>query len=254
MMLARVFLVVLAAALSLLAAPASAAGPFDNWAALVVAGDFRAHDGAPSPVFDNARRDLVTALKQMGFAANHIQQYSARPELDPQTKPLRSDGPAIYAGFEKLTETATGGCFVYFTSHGAPLGILVGDQVVAIRSVGDIIDNSCHDRPTVAIISACFSGMFIPVLRADNRMILTASRPDRTSFGCGEDLKYTFFDQCVLETLPMVQNFSALADKVKDCVAEREMKEGATPPSEPQVYIGKTIAPALAQTYTFTLN
>src|SRR5258707_15460769 len=100
------------------AAPASA-GPFDSWAALVVAGDFRAHDGAPSPVFDNARRDLVTALKQMGFAENHIQQYSARPEFDPQTKPLRSDGPAIYAGFEKLTETATGGCFVYFTSHGA---------------------------------------------------------------------------------------------------------------------------------------
>jgi hypothetical protein len=253
MRLTRVVFAIFAAALSFLAAPASA-GPFDNWAALVVAGDFRAHDGMPSDVFDNARRDLVTALKQMGFAANHIQQYSARPERDPETKPLRSDGTAIYAGFEKLTETATGGCFVYFTSHGAPLGILVGDQVVAIRSIGDIIDNSCHDRPTVAIISACFSGMFIPVLRADNRMIITAARPDRTSFGCSEDLKYTFFDQCVLESLPMVQNFPALADKAKDCVAMREMMEGVTPPSEPQVYIGKTIAPALAQTYSFMLN
>jgi hypothetical protein len=254
MMLARVFLVVLAATLSLLAAPASAAGPFDNWAALVVAGDSHAHDGADSQVFDNARRDLVKALKQMGFAENHIQQYSARPELDNETKPLRSNGEAIYAGFEKLAETATAGCFVYITSHGAPLGIMIGTTVVSIRSIGDIIDNSCHDRPTVAIISACFSGMFIPVLRADNRMILTAARPDRTSFGCSEDLKYTFFDQCVLESLPMVQNFPALADKAKDCVAAREMKEGATPPSEPQVYIGKTIAPALAQTYSFTLN
>ena len=74
---------------------------------------------------------------------------------------------AIYSRFKTLTQKATGGCFVYFTSHGAPLGIVIGDSLVAIRSVGDIIDNSCHDRPTVAIISACFSGMFIPVLRAD---------------------------------------------------------------------------------------
>ena len=88
-MIARAVLAVLAV-LSVLAAPASA-GPFDNWAGLVVAGDSRAHSGAPSEVFDNARRDLVTALKQMGFAESHIQQYSVRPELDPETMPLRSD-------------------------------------------------------------------------------------------------------------------------------------------------------------------
>jgi hypothetical protein len=249
----RAVLASIAVLLAFLAAPA-VAGPFDNWAALVVAGDSRAHDGAETQVFDNARRDIVAALKQMGFAENHIQQYSARPELDPQTKPLRTNGEAIYSGFEKLTDTATAGCFVYITSHGAPLGIMLGTGVVSIRSVGDIVDNSCHDRPVVAIISACFSGMFIPVLRGDNRMILTAARPDRTSFGCSEDLKYTFFDQCVLETLPKVQNFPALADKAKECVSAREMAEGTTPPSEPQVYIGKTIAPALTQTYTFKLN
>ena len=252
-MTARAVLAILVTAFSLIAAPASA-GAFDNWAALVVAGDSRAHDGAQSAVFDNARRDLVKALKQMGFADDHIQQYSARPELDTETKPLRSDGPTIYKGFEKLSETVTGGCFVYFTSHGAPLGIVVGDQLVAIRSVGDIIDNSCHDRPSVIVISACFSGMFIPVLRAPNRMILTAARPDRTSFGCSEDLKYTFFDQCFLESLPTAQNFLMLADAAKQCVAAREMAEGVMPSSEPQVYVGSAIAPALEQTYSFRLN
>jgi hypothetical protein len=230
------------------------AAPFDNWAALVVAGDSRAHSGAESQVFDNARRDLVTALKQMGFAAEHIQQYSVHPELDPDNKPLKSDGAIIYRNFERLADQATAGCFVYFTSHGAPLGIVVGDQLVAIRSVGDVIDNSCHDRPTIVIISACFSGMFIPVLRANNRMIFTAARPDRTSFGCSEDLKYTFFDQCVLESLPMVQDFLSVADKTKECVAEREMKENVAPPSEPQLYVGSTIAPALKQTYTYMMK
>jgi hypothetical protein len=252
-MVARAFLALLAVAFSSVAAPALA-GPFDNWAALVVAGDSRAHDGAQSAVFDNARRDVVKALRQMGFPDSHIQQYSARPELDTETKPQLADGAAIYRNFEKLSETATGGCFVYFTSHGAPLGIVVGDQVVAIRSIGDIIDNSCHDRPSVVVISACFSGMFIPVLRAPNRVILTAARPDRTSFGCSEDLKYTFFDQCVLETLPMVQDFLALADRVKECVAARETAEKVTPPSEPQLYVGTSIAPALKQTYLFMVN
>src|SRR4051812_36380050 len=242
-----------ALAAALLASPAIA-GPFDNWAALVVAGDSRAHSGAESPVFDNARRDLVAALKQMGFAEDHIQQYSVHPELDPESKPLKSDGGTIYRNFLRLTDQATAGCFVYFTSHGAPLGIVIGDQLISIRSIGDVIDNSCHDRPTIAIISACFSGMFIPVLRGNNRMIFTAARPDRTSFGCAEDLKYTFFDQCVLETLPMAQDFLSLADKTKGCVGEREVKENATPPSEPQLYVGPTIAPALQQTYVFMVK
>ena len=233
-------------------APASA-GPFDSWAALVVAGDSRAHSGAPSEVFDNARRDLVTALKQMGFAENHIQQFSARPELDPTTKPLRSDAEQIYVNFNRLTQQATGGCFIYFTSHGAPLGIIVGDFLVPIRTISDIVDRACSNRPTVIIISACFSGMFIPVMHADNRMIFTAARPDRTSFGCGEANQYTFFDQCVLESLPKSPDFPALAATTKDCVATREKVEMADPPSEPQLYVGSAIKPLLP-TYKFSGN
>ena len=230
--------------------PASA-GPFDNWAALVVAGDSHAHSGAPSEVFDNARRDLVTALKQLGFAENHIQQYSTQPELDPTTKPLKSDVQEIYVNFKKLAQQTTGGCFIYFTSHGAPLGIVLGDALVPIRAVADIVDQTCSNRPSVIIISACFSGMFIPVMHAENRMIFTAARPDRTSFGCGEANQYTFFDQCVLESLPKSPDFPGLAATTKDCVAAREKAEGAEPPSEPQLYVGTSIK-ALLDGYKFS--
>jgi Peptidase C13 family len=226
------------------AAPAFA-GPFDSWAALVVAGDSRAHSGAPSEVFDNARRDLVTALKGMGFAENHIEQFSARPELDLTTKPLRSDAEQIYLNFNKLTQQAIGGCFIYFTSHGAPLGIIVGELMVPIRTISDIVDRTCSNRPTVIIVSACFSGMFIPVMHADNRMIFTAARPDRTSFGCGEANQYTFFDQCVLESLPKSPDFPALAATTKECVGLREKAEMTEPASEPQLYVGSAIAPLL---------
>src|SRR6476660_6581478 len=113
----RVFLFLLLNIVAAFGVAPASAGPFDSWAALVVAGDSRAHSGAESQVFDNARRDLVTALKQMGFAAEHIQQYSVHPELDPDNKPLKSDGAIIYRNFERLADQATAGCFVYFTSH-----------------------------------------------------------------------------------------------------------------------------------------
>ena len=60
------------------------------------------------------------------------------------------------------------------------------------------------------IISACFSGVFVPALAGPNRMVLTAARPDRSSFGCGEADKYPYFDQCVLESMPHAADFAAL--------------------------------------------
>jgi len=232
-------------AIGLMLVRPAVAGPFDNWAAMVIAGDYRAHSGAPSEVFDNARRDLAKTFEQMGFAPNHIQQYSTRPDADPVTKPLHADPATIEANFKKLTQQAGAGCLVYLTSHGAPLGVAMGDALVPIRTIGDLVDEACPARPTIVIVSACYSGMFIPVMLAANRMIITAARGDRTSFGCSEDLKYTFFDQCILETLPKVTTFPPLYDMAKECVAAREMAEHVSPPSEPQVYVGATIGQQL---------
>src|SRR5258706_5916622 len=166
-MMKRALLFLMLAFGATFAAPASA-GPFDNWAALVVAGDSRAHSGAPSEVFDNARRDLVTALKQMGFTEDHIQHFSARPELDTTTKPLQSDAEQIYVNFKKLAQQTTGGGFIYFTPHWAPLGIVVGNSFVPIRTVADIVDETFSNPPTVIAISACFFGLVFPVMHSDN--------------------------------------------------------------------------------------
>jgi Peptidase C13 family len=250
-MTARIFLLC-AIILAVACSPRAAfAGPFDSWAAMVVAGDWHAHSGAATEVFDNARRDLAKDLQQMGFAADHIQQFSARPEKDQTIKPSRSDLATISVNFKRLTQKAPGGCFIYFTSHGSPLAIVLGDDLAPIRAIGDLIDGACPARPTVVIVSACFSGMFVPVLHAENRLVLTAARGDRTSFGCGENNTYTFFDQCILESLPKAHSFPMLADQAKECVAAREMAEGVSPPSEPQLYIGSAITAQLPQ---FTLS
>ena len=78
-------------------------------------------------------------------------------------------------------------------------------------------------------------------------MILTAARPDRASFGCGIDNVYTFFDECVLQSLPKSQDFPSLGRVAQACVAAREQRENMTPPSEPQISVGDQIAPLLVQ-------
>ncbi len=66
---------------------------------------------------------------------------------------------------------------------------------------------------------------------------MTAARADRTSFGCGEADKYTFFDDCFLRAIPHAEDFAGLGGQVQTCVAVRERQMNASPPSEPQVSV-----------------
>jgi hypothetical protein len=151
---------------------------------------------------------------------------------------LVSDPKSIYLEMVQLTQKARDGCLIYFTSHGNPAGVLVGQGLLSPTALGAMVDATCGDRPTVAIISACFSGVFVPALDGPNRMVLTAARPDRSSFGCGEADRYTYFDGCVLQSLPQAHDFAALGAAARACVSRREIETHATPPSEPQMEIG----------------
>jgi len=237
-------LVFLVAAM-LFALPAQAGGVFADWSAVVVAGDWHAHSGGPSEAFDNARHDVVAALEHAGFDPTHLRQFSVRPERYKDPDLGKSAPQEIYNAMADLTAKDAGGCLIYFSSHGAPAGVLVDQQLLPPAVLADMLDHTCGARPTVVIISACFSGVFVPALAGPNRMVLTAARPDRSSFGCGEADKYPYFDQCVLESLPQSSDFAALGRTVQGCVAARETKEGMKPPSEPQLYIGAGIKPLL---------
>jgi len=226
------------------ARPAFAEGPFEDWAAVVVAGDFHGSGGGPTEAFDNARRDISKELQRLGFAAENMRQFSVRPTRYKEPL-LKSDPRAIYESLNELAGRAKSGCLLYFTSHGAPQGVVIDKQILPPGVLGRILDLTCPNRPTIVIISACYSGVFVRPLAQPNRMILTAARPDRTSFGCGEDNIYPFFDDCVLKSSPASKDFAALAGAVKSCVAVREVAEGMRPPSEPQVWIGGELLPIL---------
>jgi Peptidase C13 family len=242
------WLVLIAAALAALACPAAsaAAGPFSNWAAVVVSGDFHAaHTNNPTETFDNARRDIAAELIRKGFSPANVRQFSVRPELYPDPKPGKADLDPIYQSLKDLAQQATAGCLVYFSSHGAPQGVVLNGQILPPQLMDQLISGACGERPTIVIISACFSGVFVPVLSDPNRMILTAARPDRSSFGCSESDKYPYFDACMLKVLPTAHDFVAAAQAAQACVAEKETETGMRPPSEPQLFVGPALRPIL---------
>ena len=217
------------------------ANAFANWAAIVVAGDDRAHDGSRSEIFDNARRGVVRDLVVSGFVPRNVSEFSAAPH-SPVNRPTVA---AIVGTLQELAQQARGGCLLYFSSHGSPYGMVLGNRMLTPHQLTRIIAIGCGERPAVVVVSACFSGVFVPALAGKNRLILTAARRDRSSFGCGQTDKYPYFDECVLSVWPHVDGFVGLGRAARACVALREKREHVGPPSEPQLRVGDAIAAAL---------
>jgi hypothetical protein len=224
---------------------------FADWAAMIVAGDSHAHSGADSMVFDNARRDLTKAFVGMGFRPANIAQFSAVARQFPHEAVKPAAEEPITTGLAAVAQRARAGCLIYLTSHGAEDGIVIGDRIVDPAPIADLIGQECGARPTVVIVSACFSGIFVPALEGPQRIVFTAARSDRTSFGCGEQDRYTFFDACVLGELGKVASFPALAERVRACVTAREAEmneeyrkahEEPDLPSEPQFVMDPALA------------
>lgn len=135
---------------------------------------------------------------------------------------------------------------LYVSTHGAP-GLLAREDegrelepatVEELRQWLAPLGN----RTTVLVLSACFSGSFIPALRADNRVILAAARPDRTSFGCQAGAQHTVFGAAFLDALATPQtSLRDVVRHVRGIVAARERDLAVSPPSDPQIFVGAAV-------------
>ncbi|WAC58436.1 C13 family peptidase [Brevundimonas sp. SL130] len=216
---------------------AHAQSRFDGWASAVIAADWRDGDGRPIAAFDNAQRDLTTAFQRAGFDPDAMVSVSLRPDV---ANPVEAEDSLRL--FAEAAQRAPRGCLFYVTSHGSPEGLVFGPEAtLEPERLIPILRRICGERPTVVVLSACFSGIFVDGLKAPNRMVMTAARRDRSSFGCAADATYPYFDECVLDGLKSAPDFIALSRATTACVAAREQAEDLTPASEPQTAIGATM-------------
>ena len=139
---------------------------------------------------------------------------------------------------------------LYTTSHGAPWGLYYNDGDQGYGAIAPA--RLWHQLSTLGIrnrlllISACFSGAFVPMLASDTTAIVTASSADRTSFGCRSDNDWTFFgDALVNHALRQPQPLAKAADAAFAAIAGWE-RDGDLKPSQPQLSIGAGAARWLA--------
>jgi len=140
---------------------------------------------------------------------------------------------------------------LFLTSHGSrdhhllvEMGSLPLDQLTA-KDIREAFDRA-HITWRVIVVSACFSGGFIPELREPHTMIITAAREDRTSFGCGSDSEVTWFGKAFLtEALNRTADFRDAFGQAKKSIASWEKRDKQTP-SEPQFWEGPLIEAKLA--------
>ena len=141
--------------------------------------------------------------------------------------------------------------FLYMTSHGLPNQFEMENAPIDLNDVDpkwlkETLDKA-GIRWRVIVISACYSGSFVPALQDDNTLIITASAADRASFGCSNEADYTYFGRAFFDQAMREQtSVSAAFEQAKATVAQWESAQGFEA-SEPQWSIGKNIEFMLPQ-------
>ncbi len=217
-------------AITMLACPASAAESDTRWHVVLAA------VGNEQNVFDNFVTDFALALNSSTHVASITELHAS---VDERWK--ASGLQALERSMKALKPQEGEGCLVYLTGHGAPEGLALSAETptVFVRTTRmESMLTACAGRPTVLVVSACFSGVYMrPGITRPERIVMTASAADLTSFGCSNNNRYTFFDQCFLDAWPRNSQWGTLADEVERCVRETE-RSGGFPSSDAQFFFG----------------
>jgi len=220
-------------------ARAADAPPVLHYKAVLIAGDWSA------AAFDHATAAMQERLLARQVAPGDLQRLSAARTVAGRNGVQSSTIGHVLAAIEHMHPGPGEGCFVFATSHGAygeGLVLVPSQDFLTPEALDHALDVGCGNAPTVAIISGCFSGSFAkPPMARDNRVILTAARDDRTSFGCGAGFQYTVYDRCLLQALDHAAAWQAAYSMIKACVATRE-KAFQIKASEPQAWFGDAVA------------
>jgi hypothetical protein len=211
-------------------APATASVPANRWRAVLIAGD------NSTPAFDNGVEEMRAKLQKQGVTS--IATYSADPASVPRDR-LSSSGNVVAA----LRGGGGQACLAFMTSHGNEDGFYLRPdrKLLSPATVDRALSEGCGAVPTVVIVSACHSGSFIDNgVRKPNRVILTAAATNRTSFGCGADDEYTYYDLCLLQQFDSATTWGELAQSTRSCVEGLERKMGVRA-SMPQLFVGSDV-------------
>ncbi len=138
--------------------------------------------------------------------------------------------------------------FLILTSHGSRAGLAVKagrlTQTLTPSNLADMLART-GVRHKVVVISACYSGVFIPRLANPDTLIITAADTDHPSFGCRDKAKWTYFGDAFFNVaLRQAKSLKDAFVAARARVQKRELREHFEP-SNPQMAGGANVQPLL---------
>ncbi|MGL1893988.1 MAG: C13 family peptidase [Spirochaetaceae bacterium] len=183
-----------------------------SWHAVLVAGAYTDHD-LQIDNWDNAMERMADVLLNAGVNPQDIRMHSSKPQNIGKTYWGVNIEPSwkqrIISSIKSFDLQESDGLILYFSSHGKDNRGLYLESEEEFRNIfspselDDVLD-SLGDTLLVIFISSCYSGDFITGeenIVNDNRLILTASAEDRSSFGCGAGNYMPQWDDTLLKVL-----------------------------------------------------
>jgi hypothetical protein len=138
--------------------------------------------------------------------------------------------------------------FLILVSHGSRDGLAVTAgqlaETLTPSNLAEMLDRT-GVRRKVVIISACYSGVFMPRLANADTLVITAADANHASFGCEDKAKWTYFGDAFFNVaLRRAKNLKDAFLFARSLVLKRELRQGFEP-SNPQMAGGGNVEPLL---------
>lgn len=219
---------------------------------------------SPLHAVENARKVSVVSFGLFGDqgvfrseatgAAQVIAGRFGRGPIDVQYNAKKGGSATIEALASSLQVAANGLdtendiLFLILTSHGSRAGLAVKagrlTQTLTPSNLADMLART-GVRYKVVVISACYSGVFIPRLANLDTLVITAADADHPSFGCRDKAKWTYFGNAFFNVaLRQAKSLKDAFVVARALVKKREVHERFEP-SSPLMAGGESVQPLL---------
>lgn len=182
-------------------------------------------------------RRYGTTGRTIFLAAGADEQASGTPQGSP---PNLATALAAVAAKMNLKEDVL---ILFATTHGDPNSGLAyrdgnnGIGMIAPLRLASLLDDLGFQRRMI-LISACYSGIFLPLLTNENSIIVTAAASNRTSFGCAPGNDWTFFGDALINNgLRKPQPFDKATEEAVGLITQWENSKQLLA-SRPQTFVG----------------
>jgi hypothetical protein len=138
--------------------------------------------------------------------------------------------------------------FLILTSHGSPDGLAIKagrlTETLTPSRLAEMLATT-GVRHKVVVVSACYSGVFVPPLANPDVLVITAADADHSSFGCEDKAKWTYFGDAFFNVaLRQAASLKGAFLEARSLVRKRELREHFEP-SNPLMAGGANVLPLL---------